>query len=149
MPRKRHITSRGVYQPKNPSKYVGKHQPVWRSSWELTFMRMADEHNNVLYWASESHRIPYVHPITGKRTTYVPDFFIVYMDAAGKQHAEFVEIKPSTQMIGEATGAYDKAQAIVNEAKWKSATQFCKAHGVKFRVITEREIFNSPQRRKR
>jgi hypothetical protein len=44
------------------------------------FMRLCDEHPNVYQWASEAIKIPYRHPITGKYTIYVPDFFIVYMD---------------------------------------------------------------------
>ena len=43
-------------------------------------MRLCDEHPNVAKWASESIKIPYRHPFTGKYTVYVPDFFVVYVD---------------------------------------------------------------------
>ena len=33
----------------------------------------------------------------GKHTIYVPDFFIVYADKKGKQHAEVIEVKPKNQ----------------------------------------------------
>lgn len=136
----------GVYQVKNVEKYVGKHHPKYRSGWELSFMRMADNHPSILAWASESHRIPYIHPITGKKTTYVPDFFVVYADKNGKKHAELVEIKPSGQVPGKATGQYDKAMAVVNETKWKYAREYCKQMGIGFRIITEQDIFNKPQK---
>lgn len=136
----------GEYQVKNGEKYVGKHIPKYRSGWELQFMRMCDNHPNVLAWSSESHRIPYVNPITGKRSTYVPDFFVIYVDAQGKRHAEMVEVKPSSQIVGNAKGQYDQAMAVINEAKWKYAQQWCKQQGIGFRIITEKEIFNNPQK---
>jgi hypothetical protein len=139
----------GVYVPKNPEKYIGKHAPRYRSGWELTFMRMCDTHPGILGWASESHRIPYIHPMTGKATTYVPDFFIVYVDKNDRKHAELIEVKPSSQIKGNAKSASDQAAAMVNEAKWKIAQQWCKQQGIAFRVITENEIFNKPQGSKR
>jgi len=136
----------GKYQPKNREKYIGKHIPHYRSGWELSFCRMCDNHPNVLAWASESHRIPYIHPITGKRSTYVPDFFVIYVDKEGKKHAEIVEIKPSTQIIGNAKGQYDKAMAVINKSKWDYAQQWARQQGIGFRIITENEIFNRPQK---
>lgn len=136
----------GNYQPKNTEKYIGKHIPKYRSGWELQFMRMCDNHPAILAWASESHRIPYINPITGKRSTYVPDFFVIYADKEGKKHAELVEIKPSSHIVGNAKGQYDQAMAVINEAKWKFARQFCKQQGIGFRIITENEIFNQPQK---
>ena len=139
----------GIYQPKNPSKYMGKGYPKYRSGWELAVFRMCDNHPNVLGWGSETHRIPYKHPLTGKATTYVPDLLMVYQDAKGQKHAEMVEIKPSKQIMGEARSAQDKMHAVVNHAKWEAARAWCKQQGLGFRVITENEIFNKPPQRKR
>ena len=72
--------ARGKFMPKNQEKYVGTKTPTYRSSWEHAFMRLCDEHPNVYQWASESIKIPYRHPFTGKYTVYVPDFFIVYQE---------------------------------------------------------------------
>ena len=69
--------ARGKFVPKNQEKYVGTKTPTYRSSWEHAFMRLCDEHPNVYQWASESIKIPYRHPFTGKYTVYVPDFFII------------------------------------------------------------------------
>jgi len=136
----------GKYQPKNVEKYIGKSVPTYRSGWELQFMRMCDNHPAILAWASESHRIPYINPITGKRSTYVPDFFVVYVDADDKKHAELVEVKPSGQIMGNAKGKYDQAMAVINQAKWDYARQWCRQQGIGFRIITENEIFNKPQK---
>lgn len=136
----------GKFQPKNTEKYVGKHMPTYRSGWELHFMRMCDNHPSIIAWASESHRIPYVHPITGKKATYVPDFFMVYDDANGKRHAELIEVKPNGQILGNAKSNHDMAHAVINQAKWKYAQQWCKQQGIGFRVITENDIFNRPQK---
>ena len=87
--------ARGKFYPKNTEKYVGLSTPTYRSSWEHAFMRLCDEHPNVYKWASESIKIPYRHPFTGKYTVYVPDFFIVYNDKNSKKHAEMVEVKPA------------------------------------------------------
>ena len=64
----------GIYQVKNDQKYVGSKSPRFRSSWELTFMRMCDSHPSIIQWSSEPVRIPYKHPFTGKQSMYVPDF---------------------------------------------------------------------------
>lgn len=136
----------GLFTPKNPEKYVGKSEPRFRSSWELAVFRMCDQHPGILKWGSETHRIPYKHPLTGKSTTYIPDLLIVYVDRNGNQHAEMVEIKPSSQTLGEAKSKQDMAAAVVNDAKWKAARAWCKSYGLGFRVITEKEIFNNAGR---
>jgi len=135
--------AQGVYTPKNPSKYVGRHRPKYRSGWELTFMIFCDTHKNVIYWASESMSIPYRHPLTGKMSMYVPDFFVMYEDKYGRQRAEIVEIKPKKQSLIESKAASMKDRAIVaiNHAKWASAMAYCKQQGYTFRVITEDDIF--------
>jgi hypothetical protein len=78
-------TARGKFVPKNPEKYQGMGDPTYRSSWELTFMMFCDNNPAVEHWASESVKIPYRDPLTGKNTVYVPDFLIVYLDRNQKQ----------------------------------------------------------------
>ena len=81
---------------------------------------MADAHPNVIAWGSETHRIPYKNPLTGKATTYVPDMLMVYEDKNKNRKAEIIEIKPSGQTLGEARGAQNQAAAVVNQAKWEA-----------------------------
>lgn len=135
--------AQGFYTPKNPQKYVGKHTPRYRSGWELTFMTFCDNNDSIIYWASEAIKVPYKHPLTGKPTIYVPDFFVVYRNKRGQQIAEVVEIKPKKQSIIESkkASAKDRAVVAVNHAKWAAANAYCKAQGLTFRVITEDDIF--------
>lgn len=136
--------AKGKFQLKNPQKYVGNKIPTYRSSWELKFMQMCDNNPNILQWASEPIRIPYRHPFTGKNTTYVPDFIVVYRNRSGKQIAELIEIKPKAQSAiieGKRTSAKGRAVIALNEAKWASARAYCRSTGLIFRVVTEADIF--------
>ena len=141
--------SQGVFTPKNVNKYLGTKQPRFRSGWELAFMRMCDAHPNITGWASEAIKIPYIHPMTGRSTRYVPDFIIQYADKRGKNHTEVIEIKPYAQTTEDrATHVGEKAQAQINKAKWTAAVDWCSKKGMVFRVLTENEIFTNPTTRK-
>ncbi len=59
----------GIYEVSNPGKYFSKKAPRYRSGWELAVFRMCDNHPAVLGWGSETHRIPYRNPLTGKAST--------------------------------------------------------------------------------
>lgn len=138
-------TAKGRFVPKNPEKYVGGHDPIYRSSWEYTFMLFCDNNPAIEQWASEAVKIPYRDPLTGKNTVYVPDFLIVYTDKNQKKHAEVIEIKPNNQAIREAVGKnpHNQAQYIKNLAKWEAAQAWCKGRGLRFRVVSERDIFHN------
>lgn len=142
--------SQGIYKIKNPEKYVGAGVPKYRSSWEHTFMMFCDNNPSIQQWASESIKIPYRDPLTGKNTVYIPDFFIVYLDRNMKKHAELIEIKPANQMLKERVGKnpYNQAQYIKNMAKWAAAGNWAKQNGVQFRIINENDIFTNVNKRR-
>ena len=141
--------ARGLFTPQNVKKYIGSKQPRYRSGWELAFMRMCDAHPNIVNWASEPIRIPYINPITGRKTNYVPDFVIQYRDKNGRAHNEVIEIKPFNQTTQERAKSYtEQQQAVVNKAKWNAAIEWSSKRGLRFRVLTENEIFLNPQKRK-
>ncbi len=142
-------TARAQFKLKNPEKYLGKGNPIYRSSWEMTFMMFCDNNPAIEQWASESIKIPYRDPLTGKNTIYVPDFLIVYVDKNMQKHAELIEIKPKNQALIENVGKnkLNQAQYIRNMAKWQAAQLYCKRIGLKFRVITEEDIFHNGKRR--
>tara|TARA_B100001057_G_C22823252_1_gene940308 strand:- start:530 stop:952 length:423 start_codon:yes stop_codon:yes gene_type:complete len=135
--------AQGLYQPKHQDKYIGKKTPRYRSSWEWAFMNFCDNNPSVMQWASESIQIPYRHPLTGKNTIYVPDFFIVYNSKGKKRIAELIEVKPNNQTKLENIGKNVQNQAayIVNKAKWEAAGKWCKHKGIRFRILTESDIF--------
>jgi len=142
--------SQGIYKLSNPEKYMGNKMPTYRSSWEYTFMSFCDHNPSIQQWASETVKIPYKDPLTGKQTVYVPDFLIHYIDKNQKKHVELVEIKPAKQTLKEKVGKnpYDQAQYVKNMAKWQAASAWCYNQGIKFRVINEGDIFHNPRKRK-
>ena len=141
--------AQGIFVPTNPQKYIGKHDPKYRSGWEFTFMQFCDRNKNIIQWSSESIIIPYIHPLTGKRTNYIPDFLVVYENKHGHQKAEIVEIKPKKQSLIESkvASARDRAVVAINHAKWASAMAFCRQNGLTFRVITEDDLFRNGTRK--
>lgn len=140
--------SQGVYRPRNPEKYIGKGKITYRSSWENHFCIFCDTNDHILEWASESIRIPYRHPITGKQTTYVPDFLIRYRTKNNKIVTELIEIKPAGQSaLREGMNQNQRATVAVNMAKWQMAEKWAKSQGIVFRVITEHDIFAGTKKR--
>jgi hypothetical protein len=137
----------GKYTIKNPEKYIGKRAPTYRSSWEFTFCAFCDNNPAVVNWASEAIQIPYRNPVSGKQTVYVPDFIIVYVDAKQKKHTELIEIKPSKEATMESAKSYrDKLMVAINMAKWAAADSWARANNMRFRVVTEFDIFKNVKR---
>ncbi len=137
----------GKYTIKNPEKYIGKRAPTYRSSWEFTFCAFCDNNPAVVQWASEAIQIPYYNPVSGKNTIYVPDFLIVYADKNQRKHTELIEIKPSTQVTMEsAKSLRDKYSVAINMAKWAAADAWARANNIRFRVVTEYDIFKNVKR---
>jgi hypothetical protein len=136
--------ARGKFTMTQPAKYVGTKVPTYRSSWEWSFMRFCDTNPSVQKWASEAISIPYRDPLTGRQTIYVPDFFIQYMDKNNKMHVELIEVKPASQAILERVGKnkYNQAQFVKNQAKWQAANVWCKQQGIKFRILSENDLFH-------
>ena len=137
----------GIYSITNTEKYSGTKAPRYRSGWEHAFMRFCDNNPSVISWASEGIQIPYRNPLTGKGTVYVPDFVVVYQDKRGNKHAELIEIKPKSQtMLTEKTREKEKLAIAINHAKWEAAAKWAKHKGLRFRVVTEDDIFHNGKR---
>lgn len=138
----------GRFTPTNHRKYKGDVKNIiYRSSWELKFMKYCDVNTNVLEWGSEEIFIPYISPVDGKHHKYFPDFYIQVRDKTGKIKKYLVEVKPQYQTIepkfkNKITKQYIKEVMTysVNKAKWKSAEEFCKDHLWEFMILTENEL---------
>ena len=50
---------KGTFDSFNPKKYVGERPIIYRSSWELKFMRLCEFNPEIIEWSSESVVIPY------------------------------------------------------------------------------------------
>jgi TnsA endonuclease N terminal len=134
---------KGIYQPVNRKKYIGKYPIQYRSSWELPAMQVFDAEPNVLAWASESVSIPYRNPLTGRWSLYIPDFLIIYLDSKATKHCELMEIKPEQQMpeFQGKVSSRTKLMQVINAAKWMAAMAYCTRRNWHFRIVTERELF--------
>lgn len=141
----------GLYNVKNPDKYVGNpNRVVYRSSWERKFMCFLDGHSNVIKWGSEEIVIPYVW--CGKAHRYFPDFVVEFKSRDGGIKKMIVEIKPYAQTkppelpkkkTAKALKRYEEAVETYtkNIAKWESAKEFCERNGAQFIVLTEKELY--------
>ncbi len=135
--------AKGLYTPQHPEKYLGDPRKIrFLSSWELRFMQACDLNPNVVAWGSEEFKIQYWNPVKNRVANYYPDFIIKYKNTKGELITEVIEIKPKKQsVVTKKTSTYDKLHLIVNHAKWQAAVAVCESHGIKFRVVTEDELF--------
>lgn len=138
----------GRYTPTNIHKYKGDVKNIiYRSSWELKFMKYCDVNDSILEWGSEELFIPYISPVDGKKHRYFPDFYIKIKDRNNKIKKYLVEVKPQYQTIEPKTKKRVTKQYVnevitysVNQAKWKAAEEFCKDHLWEFIILTENEL---------
>lgn len=144
-------TYKGRFQPKHPQKYKGDSTKiVYRSSWELRFMKYLDENSNIIQWASEELAIPYKSPLDGRWHRYFPDFLIRMRDKDGNVVVKMIEIKPRSQAIpptprgkgSKPTKRYLQEVATfgINSSKWHAAKDYCEDRKWEFVVLTEKEL---------
>ena len=140
------MSYKGWFTPRNPNKYKGDAKNiVYRSSWELRVMKYLDEQPNVVWWASEELPIPYKSPVDQKVHRYFPDF-IARIRQIDKEITVVMEVKPfnQTQLPKQKRRTQKFLQEVatyaINQEKWRAADLFCKEHGWKFMLITEKEL---------
>lgn len=141
-------TLKGKYTPKNIHKYKGNYRNIiYRSSWELKFMKYCDTRSNVLEWGSEEIVIPYRSPLDNRIHRYFVDFYVKIQDSDGTVTKYLIEIKPSKQTIPPKkpqrqtkSYIYEVTEYVKNQAKWKAAKEFCDDRMWKFKILTESEL---------
>jgi len=138
---------KGKFTPQNPKKYKGDATNIiYRSLWEVRVMKYLDEHPNVVWWGSEELPIPYLNPIDRRKHRYFPDFIAKIRKSDGSVMTYIIEVKPEKQTVPPTQKRKTKTflqEAItyeINRAKWKAAEEFCKDHGWKFQILTERDL---------
>lgn len=137
----------GYYRPKHPDKYRGDPTHIrYMSSWEYKVDEFLDNNPNILQWSSEEFYIPYYHPFRKRPARYYPDYWVKFKNRKGEIVQEIWEVKPSTQTKKTRSKnpkqkLYEQATYAVNVSKWKAANQFCHKYGIKFRILTEKDIF--------
>ena len=138
----------GIFTPIYEKKYVGTHPIIYRSSYELRFMRWCDRNSRVLRWGSESVIIPYRSPIDGRMHRYFVDNIIEYKSEKGDIKKYLVEIKPSkftrppkhTNRRNKSKLLMEQVQYARNVAKWQAAGKWCQKNGCNFLMLTEKEL---------
>jgi len=142
--------NQGYFRPQNPQKYLGDpNNIVYRSGWELKFMRWCDRTENVLEYGSEEFFIPYFDPVTNRVRRYFPDFIIKVREQSGEIKKYVIEVKPKRQTIPPVQTSKKKTRTYINEvktyamneAKWKAAQEWCKDRMIEFKIITENELY--------
>ncbi len=94
-----------------------------RSGWEYAYFQYLDNNINVKSYEYESLKIPYLsNKKTGKIRTYIPDFFITFIDDSKL----IVEIKPKRFL--------EKLQI---KKKINAAKEYAQKNGIQFIVLTE------------
>ena len=139
---------KGKYQPTHPSKYRGDPTKIiYRSLWELKFMKYCDSNANILEWGSEEVIVPYRSPIDNRYHRYFPDFYIKVKESTGKIKRMIIEIKPQKQCIEPKVQkkktrsyVYQVCEYAKNQAKWEAAKEFSEDRKWEFKVLTENEL---------
>ena len=136
----------GRYLPTNPKKYRGNpSRIIYRSLWERKLMVYCDRNEKVLEWGSEEVIIPYLSPWDNKIHRYFPDFYMKVKQNSGGVKKFIIEVKPKYQCKPPAKNPKRKTKKwyndvknyVINEAKWKSANDFCQDNGMEFKILTE------------
>ena len=139
---------KGKFRPSIPKKYVGDYRNIiYRSLWELKFMKYCDSNQNILEWGSEEFWLPYRSPLDNKVHRYFPDFYIKVRETTGKINKMIIEVKPKRQCIEPKRPKkktrgyiYEVREYARNQAKWKAAKSYCLDRGYEFKILTENEL---------
>lgn len=138
-------TLKGKFTPNNIYKYRGNYRNIiYRSSWELKFMKYCDLNASVLEWGSEEIVIPYRSPLDNKIHRYFVDFYVKIQDSNNSIDKYLIEIKPKRQTLipkqpQRKTKTYirEVTEYVKNQAKWEAAENFCLDRSWKFMILTE------------
>lgn len=141
-------TYKGRYRVINAQKYRGDIQNVvYRSLWELRFMKWCDQNPSILEWGSEIVVIPYISPVDNKIHRYFVDFYIKVQDKEGNTKKYLIEIKPEKytkppEIPKKKTKKFIDEVFLygVNTAKWKAAFEYCADRNLKFMILTEKDL---------
>lgn len=132
----------GFYRLKNPSKYIGRDVPVYRSGIELKFFNWVDGNDNILEWVSEGIKIPYYDSIQKKNRLYYTDAYVKIKEG-DKVKRYIIEIKDLKETVKpdpkskkkKTTLLYEQLKFTNNTSKWLFADEFCKKNNMEFLLL--------------
>ena len=144
------MTYKGIYIPSNPKKYKGRSdQIIYRSLWERKLMVYCDKNDKIVEWGSEEVIIPYRSPMDGRIHRYFPDFYMKVKQTNGSYKKFIIEVKPKAQCKQPNKNPKRRTKKwfnevttfAINQAKWKSAEEYCKDQNMEFKILTEDHLF--------
>ena len=111
-------------------------------------MVYCDKNDAILEWGSEELIVPYISPWDGKMHRYFPDFYMKVRQSDGSTKRFIIEVKPKSQTKEPVKNPKRKTKKWftevknwgINQAKWKSAQEYCKDQGMEFKIFTEDHI---------
>jgi hypothetical protein len=142
------MSYKGKFKPSFPEKYDGDPTNiVYRSLWELKFLRYCDLNDNILEYSSEEIVIPYMDRSTNRVRRYFPDAYIKVKQPDGIIKKYLIEIKPSKQTIPppkpkRQTRRYiaEAMEFVKNQSKWEAAREYCRDRMMEFKILTEHDL---------
>jgi hypothetical protein len=142
------MSYKGKFKPSFPEKYDGDPTNiVYRSLWELKFLRYCDLNENILEYSSEEIVIPYMDRSTSRVRRYFPDAYIKVKQPDGTIKKYLIEIKPSKQTIPppkpkRQTRRYiaEAMEFVKNQSKWEAAREYCRDRMMEFKILTEHDL---------
>jgi hypothetical protein len=155
-PRRKRYIKQGFFRCRNVGKYVGDpSQIIYRSGWELAFLKYCDSSENVLKYGSEPVGIRYINALDNRQHVYYVDFFMETIGTMGTVQRWLIEIKPDkhtrppkrpVKQTYKSMRNYNSAlrRYMMNMSKFKAARQYAGRLGFKFCVMsydTDKDTF--------
>lgn len=119
----------------------------YKSSLECKCLRYCDMNKYIKRYSLEPFSIQYYKPTTQKFHRYFVDLYIEFENSQKflvevKSSCETVEPKKPSKKTQKAILNYQKALQtyIINQAKWKAATEFAESNNMRFIILTEKEL---------
>lgn len=134
--------TQGYFDKYNPRKYVGKTPIIYRSSYELAFMRKMEANSLVEKWSSETVVIPYMmrERVNGKMVEKRHNYFIDFTVWLKDGRKFIVEVKPMSYVPINEAQIFRNPDMYKNACKWKAAIGWAKQNDYQFLIITEKHL---------
>lgn len=142
--------NQGRYVLKNPQKCInGTNDVRYLSSYELECWKWADTNENVVRWGAETVVVPYYSSVKGRKSRYIVDMYLEYIDKQGIRRKALCEIKPfvytkkpkDSNKKKKETLIQEQLTWVTNNEKWQAAKKYAEDRGWEFRILTEKQIF--------
>lgn len=127
---------------------MGNTNPVYRSALERDFFLFFDKNPNVTAWVSEGIVVPYFFDVDNKVHKYYIDLIAAIKQPDGSIQKYLIELKPYTQTLSPKQSNRKKSSTVLyenitfrkNQCKWKAASEYAAKKGMKFIILTEKNL---------